>query len=144
MVLLKVSPWKGVIRFRKRGKLGPRYIGPFRIIYKVDKVVYRLEIPEELSQIHNTFPVLPLQKCIPDEEAVVLLDDIKVDESPNYVERSVAVHERKVNVLWNKEVPLVRVQWEHNWGSRWTWETEAEMREHYLDLFAAADFEDEV
>ena len=57
MVLLKVSPWKGVIRFRKRGKLGPRYIGSFRIISMVGKVAYRLELSEEISHIHNTFHV---------------------------------------------------------------------------------------
>ena len=57
MVLLKVSPWKGVIRFRKRGKLGPRFIGPFRVVARVRKVAYRLDLPAELSQIHNTFHV---------------------------------------------------------------------------------------
>ena len=66
-VLLKVSPWKGVIRFRKRGKLGPRYIGPFRVIARVGRVAYRLELPEELGQIHDTFHMPQLQKCIADE-----------------------------------------------------------------------------
>ena len=76
MVLLKVSPWKGVIRFRKRGKLGPLYIGSYRVISKVVKVAYRLELPEELSWIHNTFHVSQLCKCIVDQEAVVPLDDL--------------------------------------------------------------------
>ena len=66
MVLLKVSPRKGVIRFRMRGKLGPRYIGSFRIISRVGRVAYTLELPEELSRIHNTFHVSQLQKCIMD------------------------------------------------------------------------------
>ena len=66
-VLLKVSPWKGVIRFRKRGKLGPRYIGPYPIIARVGKVAYRLELPEELSAIHNTFHVSQLRKVVYDE-----------------------------------------------------------------------------
>ena len=57
MVLLKVSPWKGVIRFRKRGNLGPRYVGPFRVIVRVGKVTYILDLPEELIQIHNSFHV---------------------------------------------------------------------------------------
>ena len=144
MVLLKVSPWKGVIRFRKRGKLGPRYIGPFRIIARVGRVAYRLELPEELSRIHNTFHVSQLRKCIMDQEAVVSLDDIQVDERLNYVERPVAILERKKKILRNKEIPLVKVQWEHRRGSEWTWEPEAEMREHYPTLFIPADFEGEV
>ena len=70
--------------------------------------------------------------------------DIQVDERLNYVERPVAILERTMKVLWNKEIPLVKVQWEHRRGSEWTWEPEAEMREHYQDLFAAVDFEEKV
>ena len=72
------------------------------------------------------------------------LDDIQVDERLNYVERPVVVLERKMKVLRNTEVPLVKVQWEHRMGSEWTWESEAEMQEHYPELFDAVDFEDEV
>ena len=75
-VLLKVSPWNGVTRFRKRGKLGPRYIGPFRVIVRVGRVAYRLELPAELGQIHDTFHVSMLQKCIANESVVVPLEDI--------------------------------------------------------------------
>ena len=85
MVLLKVSPWKGVIFFRKRGKVGPLYIRPFRVIFRVVKVAYRLDLLEELSQIHSTFHVSHLQKCVLDEDAVLSLDDIQVDERLNYV-----------------------------------------------------------
>ena len=70
------------------------------------------------------------------------LDDIQVEERLNYVERPVAVLERKVKVLQNKEVPLVKVQWEHQGGSKWTWEPKAKIREHYLELFTTADFKD--
>ncbi|KAL4561750.1 hypothetical protein LXL04_033924 [Taraxacum kok-saghyz] len=132
-VLLKVSPWKGVIRFRKRGKLGPRYIGPYRVIARVGRVAYRLELPEELSLIHNTFHVSQLCKYIVDESAVVPLEDIQIDEQLNYVEKPIAILERKAKKLRNKEV-----------GSEWTWEPEAEMREHYPELFEGVDFEDEV
>ncbi|KAJ9558344.1 hypothetical protein OSB04_012958 [Centaurea solstitialis] len=135
-VLLKVSPWKGVIRFRKRGKLGPRYIGPFTILARVGKVAYRLELPSVLGQIHNTFHVSQLRKCLADETAHIPLDDIQIDESLNYVERPVAVLDRKVRRLRNKEVGIVKVQWQHRKGSEWTWEPEAEMREHYPELFS--------
>ena len=72
-----------MIHFRNRGKLGPRYIGPFRVIARFGKVAYRIELPEELSRIHNTFHVSQLRKCIVDQEAVVPLDDIQVDECLN-------------------------------------------------------------
>ncbi|KAJ9555579.1 hypothetical protein OSB04_010193 [Centaurea solstitialis] len=135
-VLLTVSPWKGVIRFRKRGKLGPRYIGPFTILARVGKVAYRLELPAVLGQIHNTFHVSQLRKCLADEATHIPLDDIQVDENLNYVERPVAVLDRKVRRLRNKEIEIVKVQWQHRKGSEWTWEPEAEMREHYPELFS--------
>ena len=147
MVLLKVSPWKGVIRFRKRGNLGPMYIGPFRVLARVGRVAYRLDLPEELSLIHNTFHVSQLRKCLVDETAVVPLEDIQVDSGLNYIEKPIAILERKTKTLRNKVIQLVKVQWQHRKGSEWTWEAEEEMRTHYPELFAypaVADFEDEV
>ncbi|KAJ9538840.1 LOW QUALITY PROTEIN: hypothetical protein OSB04_031573 [Centaurea solstitialis] len=104
-VLLKVSPWKGLIRFCKRGKLGPRYIGPSTVLARVVKVAYRLQLPKVLGHIHNTFDVSnasPTSRHIP-------LDDIQVDEGLNYVERPVTVLERKVKKLRNKEIGIVKV-----------------------------------
>ena len=146
MVLLKVSPWKGVIRFRKRGKLGPRFIVPFRVVARVGKVAYRLDLPAELNQIHNTFHVSQLRKCLVDDYAVVPLEDIQFDDSLNYIERPVAILDRKSKDFKNKKVELVKVQWQHRKGSEWTWEPVDEMMEHYPELFQdrAADFEDEV
>ncbi|KAJ9564288.1 hypothetical protein OSB04_000254 [Centaurea solstitialis] len=136
-VLLKVSPWKGVIRFRNRGKLGPRFIGPFEIVARVGKVAYRLELPPELSQIHDTFHVSQLRKCLADESAFVPLEDIEVDERLNYAEKPIAVLERKTKTLRNKEIWIVKVQWEHQKGSEWTWEPEDEMRRNHPELFQA-------
>ncbi|KAJ9562865.1 hypothetical protein OSB04_008025 [Centaurea solstitialis] len=126
-VLLKVSPWKGVIRFRKRGKLGPRFIGPYKIIARVGKVAYRLELPNELKLIHNTFHVSQLWKCVRDESAVVPLEDIQIDEKLNYVEKPIALLEWKVKTLHKKEIKYVNVLWQYRKGSEWTWEPEVEM-----------------
>ncbi|KAJ9552277.1 hypothetical protein OSB04_016322 [Centaurea solstitialis] len=126
---------EGVIRFRKRGKLGPRFIGPFKVIARVGKVAYRLELPPELNQIHDTFHVSQLRKCLADETAHVPIDDIQVDERLNYIERPIAILERKTKSLRKKETGLVKVQWEHRKGSEWTWEPKAEMRSNYPELF---------
>jgi hypothetical protein len=115
--------------------LGPRFIGPFKVIARVGKVAYRLELPPELSQIHNTFHVSQLRKCLADESAHVPIDDIQVDERLNYVERPIAILERKTKSLRNKEIGLVKVQWQHRKGSEWTWEPEEEMRSNYPELF---------
>ncbi|GJY45823.1 putative reverse transcriptase domain-containing protein [Tanacetum coccineum] len=79
-VMLKVLPWKGVIRFGKRGKLNPRYVGPFKVLGKVGEVAYKLELPEELSRVHNTFHVSNLKKCYADEPLVVPLDGLHFDD----------------------------------------------------------------
>ena len=79
-----------------------------------------------------------------DQEVVVSLDDIQVNECLNYVERLVVILERKKKIIRNKEIPLVKLQWKYQKGSEWTWEPEAEMREHYPALLIPADFEDEV
>ncbi|GKC01685.1 putative reverse transcriptase domain-containing protein, partial [Tanacetum coccineum] len=90
-VMLKVSPWKGVIRFGKRGKLNPRYIGPFKIIAKVGTVAYRLELPEKLSRVHSTFHVLKLKKCMAEEPLAIPLDEIQVDDKLNFIEEPIKI-----------------------------------------------------
>ncbi|GJS81718.1 putative reverse transcriptase domain-containing protein, partial [Tanacetum coccineum] len=94
-VLLKVSPWKGVIHFGKRGKLNPHYIGPFKIIAKVGTVAYRLELPEKLSRVHSTFHVSKLKKCMADEPLAIPLDEIQVDDKLNFIEEPVEVMDRE-------------------------------------------------
>ncbi|GKC48575.1 putative reverse transcriptase domain-containing protein, partial [Tanacetum coccineum] len=96
-VMLKVSPWKGVIRFGKRGKLNPRYIGPFKIIAKVGTVCQStLELPEKLSRVHSTFHVSKLKKCMADEPLAIPLDEIQVDDKLNFIEEPVEVMDREV------------------------------------------------
>ncbi|KAI3827734.1 hypothetical protein L1987_01817 [Smallanthus sonchifolius] len=102
MVLLKVSPWKGIIRFRKRGKLSPRFVGPFKILARVGQVAYRLDLPVELSGIHPTFHVSHLSKCLADDTAHIPYDEIEVDNSLNYVEEPIAILDRSEKRLCNK------------------------------------------
>ncbi|GKD96979.1 hypothetical protein Tco_1380876 [Tanacetum coccineum] len=93
-VLLKVTPWKGVVRFRKKGKLASRYVGPFEILEKIALVAYRLRLPEELNSGHDTFHVSNLKKCMANVNLHVPLDEIKVDKTPCFVEEPVEIMDR--------------------------------------------------
>nr|GEX50944.1 putative reverse transcriptase domain-containing protein [Tanacetum cinerariifolium] len=90
-VMLKVSPWKGVIRFGKQGKLNPRYIGPFKVFTKVGTVAYILEIPQQLSRVYSTFHVSNLKKCLSDEPLVISLDEIHIDDKLHFVEEPIEI-----------------------------------------------------
>ena len=103
-----------------------------------------MDLPDELSQIHNNFHVSQLRKFLANDSEVVLVDDIQVDECMNYVERPIETLDRKMKTLCDKVVDSVKVQLQHRKGSKLTWEPEENMREHYPDLFAAMDFEDDV
>ncbi|GJU41580.1 putative reverse transcriptase domain-containing protein, partial [Tanacetum coccineum] len=89
-VLLKVSPWNEVVRFGKKGKLAPRYVGPFEIVERVGPVAYRLKLPQELSCVHDTFHVSNLKKCLAESDVQVPLDEIEIDENIRFVEESIA------------------------------------------------------
>ncbi|GJV06161.1 putative reverse transcriptase domain-containing protein [Tanacetum coccineum] len=102
IIQIKLSPWKGVIRFGKRGKLKPRYIGPFKILAKVGTVAYRLELPEKLSHVHSTFHVSNLKKCLSDEPLAIPLDEIHIDEKLNFIEEPVEIMDREVKRLKQK------------------------------------------
>ncbi|GJR62229.1 putative reverse transcriptase domain-containing protein [Tanacetum coccineum] len=90
-VMVKVSPWKGVIRFDKQGKLNPRYIGPFKVLAKIGTVAYRLELPQQLRKVHSTFYVSNLKKCLSDESLVIPLDEIQIDYKLYFVEEPVEI-----------------------------------------------------
>ena len=135
LVFLKVSPWKGIIRFGKRGKLSPRFIGPFKILKKVKEQAYQLELPPELEGIHNTFHVCYLRKCLTQEESIIPLSELRVDSKKKLVEEPIGILDRKKKKLRKKLIELVLVKWRHNRGESMTWETEAEMRDRYPHLF---------
>ncbi|KAI3774094.1 hypothetical protein L1987_48637 [Smallanthus sonchifolius] len=110
MVLLKVSPWKGVIRFGKQGKLNPRYVRPFKIMKRVGPVAYQLDLPEGLSGVHNVFHVSNLKKCLADESLAVPLEELHVDEQLRFIEEPVEIMDREVKTLKNSKIPIVRVR----------------------------------
>ncbi|GJT18781.1 putative reverse transcriptase domain-containing protein [Tanacetum coccineum] len=134
-VMLKVSPWKGVIRFGKRGKLNPRYVRPFRVLAKVGKVAYRLELPQELSRVHHTFHVSNLKKCYADEPLVMPLEGIHVDDKLQFVEEPVEIMEREIKRLKRSRIPLVKVRWNSRRGPEFTWECEDSFKKKYPHLF---------
>ncbi|GJR15549.1 hypothetical protein Tco_0817152 [Tanacetum coccineum] len=92
-IMLKVSPRKGVIRFGKRGKLNPWYIGQFKILERIGPVAYKLELPEEFSNVHNTFHVSNLNKCLSDESLVILVKELRLDDKLNFVEEPLEMME---------------------------------------------------
>ncbi|GKB47345.1 putative reverse transcriptase domain-containing protein [Tanacetum coccineum] len=107
-VMLKVLPWKGVVRFGKRGKLNPRYVGPFKVLEKVGSVAYKLGLPKELSRVHNTFHVSNLKKCYADEPLAVPLDGLHLDDKLQRVDENSKIHgSLKVND-WAESVSLVK------------------------------------
>ncbi|GJX25312.1 putative reverse transcriptase domain-containing protein [Tanacetum coccineum] len=108
-VMLKVSPWKGVVQFGKQGKLNPIYVGPFKVLAKVGKVAYRLELPQELSRIHHTFHVSNLKKCYADEPLAMSLEGIHVDDKLQFVEEPIEIMERGIKRLKQSRIPLVKV-----------------------------------
>ncbi|KAD3336801.1 hypothetical protein E3N88_32320 [Mikania micrantha] len=130
-VLLKGSPWKSVIHFGKRGKLNPRYIGPFEILKRIGPVAYQLNPPAELDGVHNIFHASNLKKCLSDETLVIPPDEILVDEQLRFVEEPVAILDRKVKQLKQSRIPIVGVRWNSKRGPEFTWEREDQMmRKH--------------
>ncbi|KAD4888331.1 hypothetical protein E3N88_20404 [Mikania micrantha] len=135
-VLLKVSPWKGVIRFGKLGKLNPRYIGPFEITKRISPVTYELQLPQELSSVHNVFHVSNLKKCLSNETLAIPLEEIQIDEQLHFVEEPVEIMDREIKKLKLSKIPNVKVRWNSRRGPEYTWELEDQMKQKYPHLFS--------
>ncbi|GJY40110.1 putative nucleotidyltransferase, ribonuclease H [Tanacetum coccineum] len=140
-VMLKVSPWKGVVRFGKQGKLAPRFVGPFEILKRIGPVAYRLRLLEELSSVHDTFHVSNLKKCLADANLHVPLDEIKVDKTLRFVEEPLEIMDREVKTLKRSKIPIVKVRWNSKRGPEFTWEREDHMKAKYPQLFENANVE---
>jgi hypothetical protein len=134
-VFLRVAPMKGVIRFGKKGKLNPRYIGPFEILERVGPVAYCLALPPELENIHDVFHVSMLRKYIPDPSHVIRYEPLQLQRDLAYKEVPVKVLDRKVQELRTKSIPLVKVLWKNHEIEEASWELEDEIRKKYPSLF---------
>ncbi|GJV73191.1 putative reverse transcriptase domain-containing protein, partial [Tanacetum coccineum] len=133
-VMLKVSQWKGVIRFGKRGKLNPRYIGTFKFLAKVGTVACRLELPEQLSRVHSTFHVSNLKKCLSDETFVISLDEIQIDDKLHFIEEPVEIMDREVKRLKHSRILIVKVVPRHSCALPCDHSFSAALLHHLLSL----------
>ncbi|XP_022013859.1 uncharacterized protein LOC110913330 [Helianthus annuus] len=115
-VLLKVSPWKGVVHFGKCSKLNQRYVGPFTILERIGRVAYRLELPDEVGNVHDVFHVFNLKKCLCDETLVVPLQELKIDDKLHFIAEPVEIMDREVMVRKHSRIPIVRVRWNSRRG----------------------------
>ena len=135
LVFIKVAPMKGVMRFGKKGKLSPRYVGPYMVIERIGNVAYKLDLPQEMTSIHNVFHVSMLKKYIPDPSHVIQLQLIQIQEDMSYEEKPIEILDRKTKTLRNKEISLVKVLWRNHKMEEATWEREDAMRTNYPELF---------
>ena len=127
---------KGVMRFGKRGKLSPRYIGPFEILDRVGEVAYRLALPPTMSAVHNVFHVSMLRRYVADPTHVLNFEPQQIQEDLTYEERAVQILDRKEKELRNKKIPLVKVLWRNHTVEEATWEREEDIRTTYPELFS--------
>nr|GEW16237.1 hypothetical protein [Tanacetum cinerariifolium] len=134
-----VSPWKGGVRFRKRRKSSPRYIGPFRILARVGPIAYTLELPEELKGIHSTFHVSNQKKFLAGGDIVVPMDVIQLDDKLHMIEELVEVVDRNVKRLKQNRIPIIKVYWNLQRGPKFTWEREDQIKKKYPHLFTSKD-----
>ena len=134
-MFLKVSPTRGVVRFGLRGKLNPRYIGPFEVLQRIGEVAYNLALPPELSNINNTFHVSVLRKYVPDPSHIIEYAPLELKEDLTYKLIPLEILAREQKVLRNKVINLMKVSWRNLDEQEVTWELEDQMKKTYPYLF---------
>ncbi|XP_017620667.1 uncharacterized protein LOC108464894 [Gossypium arboreum] len=137
---LKVSPWKKVLWFRCKGKLSPRFIGPYQILKHLGPVTYQLELPLKLDHIHDAFHVSILRRYQSDPSHVVSIEEIEVRSNLTYEEESIQILDRDIKILRRKSIPLVKVLWQNHGAEEATWELENSIRHQYPHLFRLGKF----
>ena len=126
---------KGVMKFGKKGKLSPHYVGPYKILQRVGKVEYEMRLPSELESIHPMFHVSMLKKCIGDPKSILPIECLGVDENLSCEEVLAEILDRQLKRPWNKEVASVTILWRNHLVEGAIWEAEADMKSHYPHLF---------
>ncbi|KAK6151583.1 hypothetical protein DH2020_014218 [Rehmannia glutinosa] len=135
-VFLRHSPRKGLINPKKGGKLSPRYVGPYKILQRIGKLAYRLELPAPYTGMHDVFHVSRLKKYQPDPEHIITQDTPPLMENLSYTERPIRIIDQQIQRLRKREISMVKVVWQnHNRDEDATWEMEEDMRNQYPELF---------
>jgi hypothetical protein len=139
---LRVPSLRGVKRFRVKGKLAPRFVGPFKVLAHKGEVAYELELPESLSAVHNVFHVSQLKKCHPEMADTPLrdtipLEEVQLESDLMYEEKPIKILETSERVACTKTIKFCNVQWSHHTEEEATWEREDELREDHPYLFAS-------
>jgi hypothetical protein len=135
-VYLKVSPMRGMKRFKVKGKLSPRYIGPFKILERKGEVAYQLELPDSLSDVHDVFHVSQLMKCLRVPEEQLPMEELNVNEDLTYSEYPIRILETSRRITRSKVINMYKVQWSHHSEDEATWEREDELRAEFPQLFS--------
>ena len=144
-VFLKVSPWRKILQFGKKGKLSLRLIEPYEILERIGLVAYRLALSSKLAKLHNVFHVSMLRRYHYDESHIFPIQDIQVQSNFTFDEEPKTFLDHEVKQSWNKQVPLVKVLWQHHGMEEATWEPESTMRAQYPQLFnSCINFEDDI
>ena len=135
-VYLKVSPIRGMRRFKVKGKLSPRFIGPYKILGRRGEVAYQLELPPQLSGVHDVFHVSQLKKCLRVPEEQLPVEELNVQEDLSYAEYPVKILETSERVTRNRRVRMCKVQWKHHSEEEATWEREDDLKTEFPHLFS--------